>query len=182
MENPYRFRLPLIVQCLLFLIPVNIYIVGDWIAVGVQWIFFRYQQCYVENHLSTILIFFTKDLYYVQEGILKGRSAVAAEVGVFATFIMILAFLLLILAYIEENGTWVKAAAITSITGGCLYLVSDMIQYGILFNGPAGFTIPIGVPIILVCGWWMYRMKFPEIENERSDDKAVSEKKETYDD
>lgn len=170
-----KFRLPFITQCLLYLIPVNIYVIGDWLAVGVQWFFFRYQQSYLGNSL----IFFTRDLYYIEVGLLKGRSAVAVEMGMVATVFMVFAVLILLIAYLKESGAWVKVAATVSIGGGCLFLVSDMIQYGILLNGPAGFTIPIGVPIILVCSWWMYRMKFTETEPEGSDDKAVSEKNET---
>ena len=59
---------------------------------------------------------------------------------------MLLAVFFLCAAYETESGTWVKAAAIVSMGGGCLYLIADMIQYGVFFHGPAGFTIPVGVP------------------------------------
>ena len=156
------FRLPLIVQCFLFFIPVNIYVVGDWLAAGVQWIFLRYQQSYLGNSL----IFFTRDLNYIEEGLFKGRSAVAAEAGVAATVFMVLAVILLLIAYQKESGAGVKFAAIASMGGGCLYLVSDIIQYGVFFHGPAGFVIPVGVPIILICGRGMYRLKFPDADME----------------
>ena len=38
-----RFKLSLIFQCLIFLIPLNIYMWGDWILVNVQWALFRFQ-------------------------------------------------------------------------------------------------------------------------------------------
>lgn len=131
-----------------------------------QWIFFRYQQSYLGNSF----LLFTKDLYYIQEGILQGRSAVASEVAFAAAFCMVLAVLLLLNAFAVESGKWVTAAAIVSMGGGCLYLIADMIQYGVFFQGPAGFTIPVGVPAILVCGWWMYRMKFPDTGTESPDE------------
>ena len=166
MEIYSRFRLPLIAQCLLFLVPVNIYVLGDWLAAGVQWILFRYQQSYLGNSL----LLFTRDLYYLQEGIIKGRSALASEIAVVAAFCMICAVFLLFYAYAIESGAWVKTAAMVSLGGGCLYLIGDMVQYGMFFQGPSGFTIPVGVPAILVCGLWMYRMKFPDNDTERLDE------------
>jgi hypothetical protein len=175
MVNPSRFEHPLIVQCVLFLIPVNIFVIGDWLAAGVQWIFFRYQQSFMGNSF----IVFIKDLYFVQEGIIRGRSAVASEMAVAATFFMALAVFLLFTAYQRKSGTWVKAAAIVSMGGGCLYLIVDMIQYGVFFHGPAGFVIPIGVPVILVCGWWMYLMKFPDATILKSDETELFDENET---
>ncbi len=171
MEIYSRFRLHLIAQYLLFLVPVNIYVLGDWLAAGVQWILFRYQQSYLGNSL----LLFTRDLYYIQEGILKGRSALASEIAVVAAFCMISAALLLFYAYAIESGAWVKTAAIVSMSGGCLYLVADMVQYGVFFQGPAGFTIPVGVPVILLTGGWMYRMKLPDNDTERLDDPRCSD-------
>ncbi len=46
-----RFKLSLIFQCLIFLIPLNIYMWGDWILVSVQWAFFRYMQTPYGNSL-----------------------------------------------------------------------------------------------------------------------------------
>jgi hypothetical protein len=32
-----------------------------------------------------------------------------------------------------------------------------MLQYGILLNGPAGISIPVGIPVIIILGWIQYR-------------------------
>ena len=44
-----KFKISLLLQCLVFLIPVNIYVIGDWLGTGVQWVLFRYQQTYLGN-------------------------------------------------------------------------------------------------------------------------------------
>ena len=67
-----RLTLPLICECLLFFVPLNIYVIGNDLAHGVQWALFRYQQSYLGN--SLILIH--KDFMYVADGILRGSSAV----------------------------------------------------------------------------------------------------------
>jgi len=165
------FAVPLILQCCLFLVPVNILVIGDWLGTGVQWGLFRYIQSYIGNSL----IFFTSFITYIANGTLTGRSALAAGFDVAASACLILALCILLFVYLKRSAGYVKAAAIVTIAAGCLFLLADMIQYGILFSGPAGFAIPIGVPVILVCGWWMYRMEFPDADEGNADEEAGSE-------
>ena len=32
-----KYKISLLLQCLVFLIPINIYVIGDWLGTGVQW-------------------------------------------------------------------------------------------------------------------------------------------------
>ncbi|MGA2162447.1 MAG: hypothetical protein ABSG28_09700 [Methanoregula sp.] len=171
--SPYA--VPLILQCILFLIPINIFVIGDWLAIGVQWELFRYLQSYLGNSF----IFFTGDINFITSGAITGRSALATGFNVTASAFLLLVLCFLLYVYLKKSSAYFKAAAIITIIGGCLFLLSDMIQYGVLFHGPAGFTIPIGVPIILFFGGWMYRMKFPDNEQEGTGEKETSEKNET---
>jgi len=132
--------------------------IGDWIGTVVQWGLFRYIQSYLGNSM----IIFTKYITYIAKGMLTGRSALAAGLDVAAAVCMILSLCILVWVYLKRAGVYVRAAAIATIAAGCLFLLADICQYGIFFSGPAGFAIPVGVPVILACGWWMYRMKFVE--------------------
>ena len=49
-----RISLPLLCECLLFFVPLNIYGIGNNLATGVQWALFRYQQSYLGNSLFLI--------------------------------------------------------------------------------------------------------------------------------
>jgi hypothetical protein len=149
-----RFRFCLAVQFLLFLIPVNIYVVGDWLGAGVQWILVRYQQTY----LGTSIIPVTKDITYLLHGTISGRSGIALGLWDFGTLLVITATILVISAYTSEDFSLVKKASLITIAGGILLAISDLIQYGIWLNGPSGFVIPLGIPFILIIGGWMYRM------------------------
>ncbi len=41
---------------------------------------------------------------------------------------------------------------------GCaLLMVSTMVQYGPFFNGPAGIAIPIGLPVLIVIGYFLWK-------------------------
>jgi hypothetical protein len=158
MKNLINLKSLFTVQCFLFLIPINIYLLGEGAAAGIQWIFFRYQQGYLGNSL----ILFTKDLFYVQTNILTGKSAFAAELTFTASCIFIIATILFAFAYRKNNVQWRKASALLTICSGGLFLISDITQYGVFFNGPAGFVIPVGIPIMLFFGGWIYSMDFTD--------------------
>jgi len=68
--------------------------------------------------------------------------------------------ILVIHTYIEKDPASLKKGALLTIFGGILLGCSQLVQYGVLLHGEKGFSIPIGIPIILVIGWWMYREDF----------------------
>jgi hypothetical protein len=161
MDNETRLRLPLIVQCFIFLIPVNIYVIGNWLGAGAQWFLFRYQQTY----LGDSFIFFYKDLEYVQMGILSAKSTVSAEISFIASLCLVLATLILIAAMMRRTVSLGKTAAVITVFGGFLFLVADAFQYGILFNGPAGLVFPVGVPVMIASGYLAFITDFSALDN-----------------
>jgi hypothetical protein len=164
-----RYRIPLILQCLVFLIPINIYVIGDWLGTGVQWALLRYQQTY----LGTSLILVTKDITYVLTGVISGRSGISYILWAAGVLLFIIATIMVILANINEESTLIWKAALFTITGGFLLALSIIMQYGILFSSQSGFAIPVGIPIILIIGWWMYQEKR---EDDMKDDDTTDEK------
>jgi hypothetical protein len=157
-----RFKLSLIFQCLIFLIPLNIYMWGDWILVNVQWALFRYQQSPYGNSL----IIGYKDMLYILQGQSTGLYNIAAAVLWTSGVIILLATLIVtIVALIREESDKLKTASYFTLAGGIFLGLSALCR----FNG--GFAIPIGVPIILIIGWWMYTAadETEEPENEPED-------------
>jgi len=146
-------RLPLVLQCLVFLIPVNIYVIGDWLGTGVQWVFFRYQQTYLGDSIIPV----THEITYILKGTISGRSGFSLGLWAVGALLFIIATFLVILAYTDENFSLVKKASLVTMSGGILLAISVFIQYGILLNSQAGFVIPLGIPVILVIGWWMHQ-------------------------
>jgi hypothetical protein len=142
-----KFKISLLLQCLVFLIPVNIYVIGDWLGTGVQWVLFRYQQTYLGN--SLILI--TREITFV--------------------LLFIIATVLVILANVKKDSPLIKKASFFTIAGGIIIAVSILFQYGFLLNSPSGFALPVGIPIILIIGWWMYQ----DTDNETDDDNSGPE-------
>jgi hypothetical protein len=161
-----RLRLPLIVECLLFFVPLNIYGIGNNLATGVQWALFRYQQSYLGN--SLILIH--RDLGYVLNGTLRGSSAYSTAFWILGTFLLVAALILLLVATLQDEARMVKPAGLLTIAGGVLFLVAMLVQYGLTLHSDHGFSLPLGVPLILVTGCWLAWGNFCDDETVTADD------------
>jgi hypothetical protein len=164
-----RYRIPLVLQCLVFLIPINIYVIGDWLGTGVQWTLLRYQQTYLGN--SLILV--TKDITYVLTGVISGRSGISLTLWAAGVLLFIISTIFVVLANINEDAAMVRKASLVTITGAVFLTASVIMQYGIFFSSQSGFAIPVGIPVILIIGWWMYR---EEYETDMRDDEPDVEK------
>jgi hypothetical protein len=154
-----RFKLSLIFQCLIFLIPLNIYMWGDWILVSVQWALFRYMQ----TPYGDSLILGYKDILYILHGQSSGLYNIAAAVFWTAGVLILLSGLIItIVAYSREESDKLKTASYFTLAGGISLGLSALCR----FNG--GFSIPVGIPIILIIGWWMYKEadEIDETDNE----------------
>ena len=151
-----RRRLFLILNFVIFLIPVNVYVIGDWLGTGIQWILFRYQSTYLGDSILDVW----KDLMYVMSGTMGWKTSIAWSLWVVAAGILVLSLIVHLLNYLTSvDGD--RITGIIILAGSFLLLVSDLVQYGILFNGPAGFCIPLGIPLIMVCGWLLIRESEP---------------------
>jgi hypothetical protein len=143
----------LIAQALPLILPMNVYVIGDWLGSGIQWALFRYQQTY----LGTSLIPVSNDFRYVLDGIMGGRSGVSVLIWCAGAVALVAAFLLLTYALsLESDPGWGTYPPLLSILGGILCLISCIVQYGVLLHSLAGFSIPIGVPIVIILGWYLY--------------------------
>ena len=91
----HRKLLDLILHFLLFLIPVNIYMIGDGIGAGIQWSLFRYQSTYLGISIITVL----KDLNYVLTGEIAGKTAISLTIWILGAVVLIFSLLLHIYNY-----------------------------------------------------------------------------------
>jgi hypothetical protein len=161
-----RYRIPLILQCLVFLIPLNIFMWGDWIIVDLQWAFFRYQS----SPYGESLIPINKDVNYILLGQITGIHPVLAVVfWVAGGTLLVIGLLGIIFAYINERADLIRRASIFTILAGVFFGLSAIERFA------GGFAIPVGVPIVIFIGWWMYRGESEEneTEDESSDEKMV---------
>ena len=163
-EKPY-FRI--ILGILLFFIPINIYIIGTGIGTGIQWALFRYQQTGYGNSLITL----DMDLGYVIAGVITGRSAVSISAWLVGVLLLISALIILLLSALDEERIRPSKAGILILLAGLAWLASDMLQYGLIFSGPAGVAIPVGIPLVCVVGWWLLWKE----ENQKKEEASSAE-------
>jgi hypothetical protein len=136
---------PVLLHAITLLIPVNIYIVGDWLGTGIQWALLRYQETYLGRNVLTI---FT-DSGYILQGTLQGRTALSTGIWILGAFLLVLG---LAMALFGQREPTRRARGSLLLSASLLFLLSLVIQYGLLLHGLAGMTVPVGVPALLVLG------------------------------
>lgn len=138
-----------------FILPLNCYIMGNDLGVGIQGAVYRYQ---ITNQ-GNLLLPITKELDYVVSGIYEGKTAFSILFWVFGTIIL---SLITILTLVYTN--YLTLRHIQIIVLGLMglsvsYLISCFFQYGIFLSGPAGVSLPIGVIIVLMVALGIYYFK-----------------------
>lgn len=147
-----RFLLPF----LPFLLPVNIYVVGNWYSIGLQWLLFRCQT--VGSGFAWIT--FASDLRYLYTGVASPGTSAALIVWILGIIVGITS-LILYLWPGQAHARWRSTAALSLILAGLLFVISDGIRYGPFLNGPAGFCIPTGAVAMIVCGMYLIGKEHP---------------------
>jgi hypothetical protein len=127
-----------------FVLPLQIFIIGNDTGIGIQGAVYRYQLTTQGDSLIPI----TREIWYVTSGMYNGRSAFSVILWVIGTIMLVFAT---IYSLICGNLITRKQARliIICLTGaGIGYLASCIAQYGLLLNGPAGRSIPLGVFVV----------------------------------
>jgi hypothetical protein len=170
-----RLKIPLILQILPLLIPLNIYVIGDWMGSGIQTLFFRYQQTNIGNSL----ILLNREIGFVLNGTLTGKSANASVIWSLGVILICIATLVMIYSYLQKEPPFIRYSAFLNAGGALLFTIAIIIQYGITLNGPAGIAIPVGIPILLVISYVQYRSSFIpcEEDEDNKDDFIDNEEK-----
>ena len=153
--------LPLCLLTTTLILPVNIYLIGEeGLGAGFQSSFLRYQQTYFGTNVITL----ADDLGYVASGLIGGRSAISILLWALGTTLLLAAAGYLIYSrYNNVTGTR-KHLFLLTIGGAVAYLLSCVAQYGSTLHGPAGFAIPVGVPLIFAVA--VYILKAEGMDDE----------------
>jgi len=164
-----------LLQCLVFCIPLNIYVIGDYMGSGIQWALFKYQMTY----LGESVISFVNEVGYVHAGFLQGKSALALIVWAVGALVLIACFIINLLALGTRSPSYIQKTFLGVIFSGLLFLAADILQYGPAFHSAAGYCIPIGIPLVFILGIWGYRNAgMPGIQSDAplpGDDDSVSD-------
>jgi hypothetical protein len=146
---------------ILILLPLNFYIIGNEMGRGIQWAIFRYQ----ESIYGTMIITIADELRYVSMGIIHGKSAVSLVLWATAAILLMSVCIFAVLFWLIKRRIDDKFLGGITIGIGFIFLISCILQYGLIFYGPSGLCFPFGVPVIWGVGILIYTQYFTGTDN-----------------
>lgn len=139
----------------LTLIPIEFYIMGEGYGYGIKGICYKYQISYLGDSFIPL----SYELSYVISGTLSGKTTYAIMAWILGS-ILFGSATMAYWFYLLSPLPLLRIVSTGGIMGGSfLFLVSDMIQYGPFFSGPAGIALPFAIPLVLLLGWLVYRVQ-----------------------
>jgi hypothetical protein len=128
------------------IVPLQGFIIGNGYGVGIQGAMIRYQVTPWGNSVFPL----PEELQFVASGLYSGKSAFMVIFWTIGTIILSMTTLFSLLYWNQLPQEYLRYI-VAGITGaGILYLASCIAQYGPLFHGPAGISLPIGVLILFL--------------------------------
>ena len=165
MPIPARYLPPALLAATL-LLPANIFAIGNAVGAGIRFPLFLYQ----DTTYGASLIPVWREISYVTSGLIGGRSALSIILWVLGTALLIAAIVYFAVKRENDYETFRKPLAFLIAGGAVAYLLSCVAQYGPTLHGPAGFAVPVGVPLILgVAGYIMTAEEDEELEDEEEE-------------
>jgi hypothetical protein len=148
-----KLSIAFILPWIAFLIPINIYIAGAWMAVGTQWALFRY----ILSYQGTSIISLGNEVDYIYSGLLLPKSFFSTLLWLFAAGALLLSICFLLKDFQKQAKNPYKIPGAMIMVSGFLFLAADMVQYGLVLFSKNSICIPIGIPVLLLIGFWEYR-------------------------
>lgn len=151
---------------LVFCVPVSVYVIGSMLGAGVQFPLFRYQETYMGANVITII----RDLGYVMEGSITGRSSLMPLFWAAGT-VSGIGGLVCVAVPMRIRGWYSpRRGGICLMGAGVLYLLALIAQYGPTFSSSGGFAVPVGVPVLVAAGWLVWSgLLFPRTGTDEED-------------
>jgi hypothetical protein len=139
-------------SALVFCVPVSVYVIGSMLGAGVQFPLFRYQDTYMGANVITIL----RDLQYVMEGSITGRSALMPLFWTAGTLSGIAGLFCVAIPPRVRRWYSPRRGGVCIMGAGMWYLLALIAQYGPTFSSSGGFAVPVGVPVLFAAGWLVW--------------------------
>ena len=158
-------RWSLLILVLLFLVPQSFFVIGDYIAIGFRFPLFRIQLVFqsiampsgeITTFITPSIITVVRELEFISMGAVGsslGKTAVATYIWLAGAVLLVAAAVLVLTWQVLENPSHAPYPGPLIIAAGALFILWAMVQFGILFSGPVGYSIPIGIPFLWYCGY-----------------------------
>lgn len=136
-----KWIIPFCLLVFVFFLPLQCFIIGDNQGLGIQGAVYRYQ--ITGNGISLIPV--THEIGYVMNGIYQGKTALSVILWGVGTLVLVCTLLLSFIRVNRINHPILHFTLAGTFSSCILYLGSLVFQYGILFSGPAGISLPVGI-------------------------------------
>lgn len=137
---------------------------GNDVGLGFQGVFYQYKVSGYGVYFGTM----SDDLGYILQGTYVGRTMISVLLWVIGSLCIMVATVIWLI-----NNSGVHRFDMLSgsllIMAGVIYLASVMFQYGIFLFGPAGISIPFGIPLLIVVGYLMTKSEILERAGRKDD-------------
>lgn len=140
----------LVLLALCFIIPVHFFILGNDVGYGIQGAYYQIKVTGYGTNFFTI----TSDFMYSIQGIYSGRTLISDIFWLSGSMLLTIGTLIWLINEKGIHGLKLLSGLLIIVTG-IIYFISVIVQYGIFLNGPAGVSIPFGIPLIIFIGYWM---------------------------
>jgi hypothetical protein len=148
--------------CLIFFIlPLQIFIMGDFTGIGVQGAVYRYQT----SGYGTFFFPITREIVYVLNGTLSGRTALSILLWVSGTILLACTTIFAFLHVHDTTENYYQQIAWGLIVSCGIYLGSCIAQYGFFFKGMSGTSLPVGI-IAILC--WIIILHYYRYASEKN--------------
>ena len=151
--NMRKLSIAFILPWIAFLLPINIYIAGAWMAVGIQWALFRY----ILSYQGTSIISLGNEIDYIYTGLLLPKTLFSTFLWLSAAGLLLISICFLLKDFQKQSKNPYKIPGLLILFSGFLFLAADMVQYGLILFSKNSICIPIGIPVLLLIGFWEYR-------------------------
>lgn len=150
-----KYLIPTFLLFLCFIMPIQIYIIGDGYGAGIQGAFYRYQ----ESSYGSSFIPVNQEVNYIISGTYGGRTGLSILIWLIGDIMLVFATIVSLLKDPHLNDRKLKIVCSFLMVSGILFLASIIIQYGIFFQSVAGISIPFGVPLIFIFSWYIFKIR-----------------------
>jgi hypothetical protein len=137
-----------------FIIPLHFFVLGHDVGYGIQGAYYQLKVTGYGTNFFTA----TSDLMYAIKGTYTGRTLVSDILWLTGSVLLTIGTI----SWLLDNPStprFIPYSGILIIMSAVLYLISAMLQYGLFFYGPAGISIPYGIPLIIFIGYLILKFK-----------------------
>jgi hypothetical protein len=135
-----------------FILPLQCFIIGDDRGIGIQGSVYRWQMTIQGDSLIPI----TQEVNYIQRGLYTGKTALSVILWTLGTVLLALTTMISLIYWSRLPRQYLRSILMGLTGAGIIYLGSLCAQYGPLFSGPAGISLPIGVIILFLFAGFVF--------------------------